>query len=44
MEENERMNVNQKGWRTTRKQSPLNQDEQSSFEFTDTKTACTGPA
>lgn len=35
--------VNQKRWRTTRKQNPLNQHEQRSYDFTDTKAACTGP-
>lgn len=44
MEQKERKNVKQKGWRTTRKQSPLNKHEQISYEFTDTKAACTGPA
>ena len=36
--------MNQKGWRTPGKQSPLSQHEQSSYVLTDTEVACSGPA
>ncbi|CAO2581047.1 hypothetical protein LEMLEM_LOCUS1736, partial [Lemmus lemmus] len=34
----------QRRWKTSRKQSPLNQHEQNIRELTETEAACTGPA